>query len=295
MREKALLFGAARGLVGVLTEPAADVTADVADRPAVVLLNAGLLPRFGPFRLWVKLARRLAADGFPVLRFDLSGIGDSEGRKGALSFEETAQEDVRQALDHLERARGHRRFVLMGLCSGADNSFQAALRDERVVGLVLMDGYAYRTPEFYARYLARRLVRGRSWRRLGQVALDRVTAPLPPALRARLGHEPAGAVPDYVRAFPPREEVAAGLQRLVDRGVRLYAIYTSGMGDFYNHRAQLLHSFPDVRFHDRLALDYFAESNHTFTELRSQIALVEAVSRWARRAFPAHHGAVRAA
>jgi hypothetical protein len=53
------------------------------------------------------------------------------------------------------------------------------------------------------------------------------------------------------------------------------------MDDYYNHREQFLRAFGDVGFRDRLTLDYFAESNHTFTELRSQQALVEAVSRWA--------------
>jgi hypothetical protein len=47
--------------------------------PAVmfVLLNAGAVHRQGPFRLYVHLARRLAALGFSCVRFDQPGIGDS--------------------------------------------------------------------------------------------------------------------------------------------------------------------------------------------------------------------------
>ena len=44
---------------------------------AVVLLNAGLIHRSGPFRLYTRLARKLAKSGYIVLRFDLPGIGDA--------------------------------------------------------------------------------------------------------------------------------------------------------------------------------------------------------------------------
>ncbi|MCS6914981.1 MAG: alpha/beta fold hydrolase [Myxococcales bacterium] len=286
MRERTLLLGEQRGMVGVLTEPSAEVGA--VDRPLVVLLNAGLLPRIGPYRLWVRLARQLAAEGFAVLRFDLSGIGDSEPRQDALGFEEAALDDIRQVLDQMARSRGVRRFVLMGLCSGADNSYLAALRDDRIVGIVLMDGYAYRTPGFYLRYFGRRLLRRRSWYSLGRLALEQVRARLPRVLGPAPMNPSVRPVPDYVRAFPPRAQVAAGLRSLAARGVHIYVIYTSGMDGHYNHRTQFLRAFRDVDFRGHLTLDYFAESDHTFTELRSQRALVEAVVAWTRRAFPAH-------
>lgn len=290
MRERTLLLGEHRGMVGVLTEPPAEAAA--ADRPLVVLLNAGLLPRIGPYRLWVRLARRLAAEGFAVLRFDLSGIGDSEPRRDALGFEEAALDDIRQVLDQMARSRGVHRFVLMGLCSGADNSYLAALRDDRIVGIVLMDGYAYRTPGFYLRYFGRRLLRRRSWHSLGRLVLQQARARLPHLLGPAPMDPPGRPVPDYVRAFPPRAQVAAGLRSLAARGVQIYAIYTSGMDGHYNHRTQFLRAFRDVDFRGRLTLDYFAESDHTFTELRSQRALVEAVAAWTRRTFPARIAAL---
>jgi hypothetical protein len=41
--------------------------------------------------------------------------------------------------------------------------------------------------------------------------------------------------------------------------------------------------FKSVDFKDCVAHDYFGESNHTFTELRSQQQLVNAVTGWATR------------
>src|SRR5262249_41153333 len=143
MREKAFLFGKHRSLFGISTDPDPRTTA--AGRPAVILLNAGVVHRIGPHRCSVRIARRLAAGGFPALRFDLAGIGDSAPRRDALSFAEGAVSDVVEAMDHLQKTRGARSFVLMGLCAGAVNAYETARRDARVAGALMIDGYAYPT------------------------------------------------------------------------------------------------------------------------------------------------------
>jgi len=66
MREHALLFGDAQGLVGVITDPPGPAGPS---RPGVILLNAGVIHRVGPSRLYVNLARALAAK--PVTLADL--------------------------------------------------------------------------------------------------------------------------------------------------------------------------------------------------------------------------------
>ena len=86
MRERALTFGPDGGLVGILTEPDPDVAR--ANAPAHVILNSGILHRVGASRLYVQTARSLAEDGITSLRFDFSGIGDSEVRKDSLPIEE---------------------------------------------------------------------------------------------------------------------------------------------------------------------------------------------------------------
>ena len=67
------MFGTSHRLFGVLVKP----RVASADRPAVIMTNAGTVHRIGPHRLYVDLARELAELGFTVLRMDLSGIGDS--------------------------------------------------------------------------------------------------------------------------------------------------------------------------------------------------------------------------
>ncbi len=84
MRERAVVFGDPPDLVGVLTEPDG-----VCRDRGVIILNAGIIHRVGPNRLHVRMARALASLGFPVLRFDFSGQGDSGRRVDGPSYQES--------------------------------------------------------------------------------------------------------------------------------------------------------------------------------------------------------------
>lgn len=122
-------------LAGVTTEP------DDSERSgttAALFLSAGLVHHVGPNRMYVRLARRLAAHGVPSLRFDFSGIGDSPPRTDRISYEQSAVADVVAAMDYLEETRGWQQFVLIGLCSGARTALRAA-EDSRVVGAALVN------------------------------------------------------------------------------------------------------------------------------------------------------------
>ena len=59
MKEEAVLFGSRESLAGVITEPSAAGWGKAL--PGFVFLNAGMTHRIGPNRLYVRLARDLAA------------------------------------------------------------------------------------------------------------------------------------------------------------------------------------------------------------------------------------------
>jgi pimeloyl-ACP methyl ester carboxylesterase len=116
-------------------------------RAAAILLNAGHIHRVGPNGVYVRAARALANSGRLVCRFDFSGLGDSPGEQGGWvgpeaggNFEERAVDETREVMNDLGTAFGQKRFVLIGLCSGADVAFRAACLDPRVVGAVLVNG-----------------------------------------------------------------------------------------------------------------------------------------------------------
>jgi pimeloyl-ACP methyl ester carboxylesterase len=237
MSERAILFGKAATLTGVVCEP--DNKTGV-ERPAFVLLNSGILHRVGSCRLHVRLARALAASGFTSIRFDFSGIGDSEQRRDSLPYEQSSVVEVREAMDYLAQTRGVKGFVLMGLCSGADMAHLAAVQDNRVRGLMWIDPWAYRTRGYWLHHYASRLFRAQVWKNWAAIRLRRVMGEMS-ARRAPAESNDVVAydVPKYVREFPPRNKVADELRAYMERGIRILAVFTSGMPDEYNHRSQV--------------------------------------------------------
>jgi pimeloyl-ACP methyl ester carboxylesterase len=275
MKERVVRFGSGAALVGILTEPQ---KADDRDRPAVILLNSGILHRVGACRLHVRIARALAPLGVTVLRFDYSGIGDSEARRDSLSFEESAVIETREAMDYLAQARGLRNFVLMGLCSGADMAFEVANVDPRVVGLVQLDAWAYRTFRHYLHHYGPRMKELSVWTNFIKTRLKRLAG------RAAAPEQPTEdmELPTYVREFPPRERVAAELRALAERGMEFFYIYSGGQEE-YNYRAQFVDMFREVDFKRQLRVDYLPDADHIFTGLDHQQLVVRGVVDWMRR------------
>ena len=118
-------------LQGVLCRP------ERAAQTGVVIVVGGPQYRAGSHRQFVSLARSLAAAGHAVLRFDVRGMGDSEGTP--LGFEQIAP-DIAAALDALQRELPSvRRAVLWGLCDGASAAllYLHENTDLRVAGLAL--------------------------------------------------------------------------------------------------------------------------------------------------------------
>lgn len=139
MKEFPVLFGPESRLMGVVTTPDSVPALPV----ACIMFNMGAYHRIGPRRVNVKLARALAADGVSSIRFDLAGLGDSGAPAGAESFEAQAVLDLKAAMNFMETTHGIRRFLVIGLCSGAASGMAVAEQDPRVVGLLMMDGYAF--------------------------------------------------------------------------------------------------------------------------------------------------------
>jgi pimeloyl-ACP methyl ester carboxylesterase len=296
IRERPVTFGQGQALVGVETravEPPG-ATNDKPPRPAVVLLNAGFVYRVGPHRLTVNLARRFARAGYHAFRFDSGGLGDSRPRPGTSKegHEAVVIEDIRAALDHMQKATGTNRFILGGLCAGADNSLRVALVDQRVVGLALLDPYAYRTPRFYVRYYLARAGSLRSWVRAARRGTTAVVAAARAEFARRRGAGPDGAAdeekvevpqgPQYARYHPPREIFAAQLRRLIDRGTAIYIAYSGSLDGVYNYASQFEDAFrPYGISGGEVRCTFVPIANHTYTELEKQRQLGDALVDWA--------------
>jgi pimeloyl-ACP methyl ester carboxylesterase len=280
--ERPVQFGGADNLVGVLTEAAGpDAEKQAAHRPVMLFFNAGLLHRIGPHRIQVQLARRLASRGFSSLRFDLSGVGDSAPGPEHLPPLEAARADTSDAMDLLAADCGASTFVLMGLCRGAANAFEIACSDPRVTGLVLIDGYGFKTPQYYLRHYAPRLLSQKSWRSLVGRRKQVVQA-LMRRVRPRAGGDliAAAETPAIPARYPrpPRAQIESNLRRLIARGVNLFVIYTSESE--CNYERQFMDSFPSIDWRGRLTLKYLPDMDHLFSARADQVWLGDAIERW---------------
>lgn len=113
-------------LFGIVSEPRHAIEQSL---PTVLLVNAGTVHHVGPSRLYVQMARDLAAQGYRCLRMDLNGLGDSVAQPGTVeneTYPSTAFRDIQIAMNELQRRYGANKIVLLGICSGAYAVFQSA-------------------------------------------------------------------------------------------------------------------------------------------------------------------------
>lgn len=286
--ERVHTFGESGSLVGVVTLPPGDdggLDAKAASRPFVVILNAGLVQRTGPFRLSVDLARRLATRGSRVLRFDQWGIGDSPPRGGGADADEQAVIATRAAMSFLTERYGARQYTVGGLCLGAAHAHRVGLVSDRVEGLFLLDGFAYTTASSRGRQLVSSLKHVERWpamgRRLVEIGKERVLAGVRGASEE---HGPPSSSPDartglLLRKWPPVESVRADLERMLHRGMRLFFLYTGGWRGF-NDVHQFDEMFPHLPRRDRVTVELHEAADHTFLDLHDREAMFASVERF---------------
>lgn len=280
--EQTSSFGREGNLVGTLSHPVQHST----PQPCVLLLNAGVIGRAGPHRMNVRLARALAEDGLPSLRFDLAGLGDSARSASGQPYEKQAVEDLREAMDHAHAQIGATEFILIGFCSGADHGYTAALADQRLKALVMFDPFAYPNILTHVVRVAVRIqqdgpkavLQGWLQRKLTRRAssqteshTDSPAAGPPPA--------PAGPLVSS-RMTPPQPMYAQALQGMQARGVHLYMIHSGSGLYWYNHSLQFRIGFWRWPALWRIRCDYLPMVDHVVGERRGQELLIRLIRQW---------------
>ena len=277
MKEEALRFGPTGSLIGIVTCPPEEERGK--NLPAFLLLSSGIVHRVGPNRHYVSIARKLAKMGFVVLRFDFSGIGDSEVIEDGTPFEESIINETKEAMDYLSATRGLERFVVMGICSGAIASFDTACLDPRVEGAILINpgGYTEELDSFYMtrvrarRYLKNALFDPKRWLKAITGRVDyRVMV-------SRL----TGLLSSKRKVLTDARKVAADFRSLAERNVRLLMIYSEGDPGL---------EFQDLIFGDQihewtsssnLKIETVPSTDHTFMPIQKGEELHRIVQNWA--------------
>jgi pimeloyl-ACP methyl ester carboxylesterase len=266
-----------------LWTPAAGPRTDL----AVLFINAGVIHRIGPHRLHVKLSRLLAQRGMHAVRFDLSGVGDSTTPQAALDFRAQAARDMGAVMDELQTRYGVTRFVLFGICSGAAHAQSAALADERVKGVFLIDGFMYSTWRGSLHFVRRmftqygwtqagaRLARGEI--KLLAVQLRTFVGRLTPRLARSTPSESAGAAPEPQRTA---HEFQQDMQALTRRGVRVCLMFTGSVLEVFAQPLHLRDTFGRAPWVDQIECLFEPDVDHTLTLRASQVLLTERLMTW---------------
>lgn len=268
MKEQALRFGKEERLCGILAGPRHP------GRPAILFLSAGLLPKSGPHRMHTEFARSLAEQGWLSLRFDVSGNGDSRGSISREGAERTLVNDVREAMDAMQRRFGIERFILFGLCSGAEAAHRTALEDGRVEGVIALDGFIARNWLFPLFHYLPRLFSLRKWRSwLAKRSVER-----------RQADDEEIAFWDY--DWPSRATLEREFTALCKRGVRQLLVFSGGCVNC-SYERQFHHVFRRVPGVRRLIrVRYLRHADHTYLLSRDRTELLAETSRWLEAAFP---------
>lgn len=226
MNEQTLIFGPESHLVGTVTLPTARMAGHA--NTMALLTNAGVIPRIGPHRLNVLLARHLAELGIATMRFDMSGLGESRRSGSRRSTGEQFVADTRSAMDVAQARFGAERFFMVGFCSGGDVANLVAQEDERLRAIVLWDSYVYPTRKAKLIGLMHRLKQN-SFGTLVRKGLRRAARLARPPDKGSETAPAALAPTIFGRSqMPPRDDFGRGIRGLVDRGVEVFFLYSGG-------------------------------------------------------------------
>jgi pimeloyl-ACP methyl ester carboxylesterase len=273
MTQSPVRFGPGSSLVGMVTNPGGlHPPAGV----ACLMLNMGANHRVGPRRINVKLAHALAARGMTSLRFDLGGVGDSDGRDADGNLRTRAVRDLQAGMDMLESQLGLRQFVIVGMCSGAEHAMATAAQDPRVVGISLFDGFAF--PQRRAR-----------WERALRRALAAPAHPSFPGKAKRwlqrhlLRAQATAPLPGFFTEDEPPAVAAAWfattMKQLVERKVAVQLLY-SGSLHVCDHDRDQLGPFKHEPFAQALHYEFMRDVDHTVCTAKGQQLFLRSVGDW---------------
>jgi exosortase A-associated hydrolase 1 len=156
-------------LIGILHQ-----ASEIKLKVGVLIVVGGPQYRAGSHRQFVLLARHLADNGVPVMRFDVRGMGDSSG--APRQFHQL-NDDIKAAIDNFLKECPHlHQVVIWGLCDAASAALFYAYQDARVAGLVLLNPWIFTKQGAAKTYLKyyywQRLTSQSFWRKLFAFKFD---------------------------------------------------------------------------------------------------------------------------
>jgi pimeloyl-ACP methyl ester carboxylesterase len=252
----------------------------------VVLGGGGWFPTFGRNASWTRLTRELARLGYPSVRFDYHGVGESTGHLATYRLGEPFVGEALAAVDLL-RAHGVDEVVLVGMCFGARTALGCAQQVADLRGLVLFStpmvdydkGEGIVTAPLSA--FASRAARWRAWRNLldarkRRLYLHLVSEKAFRTVRRLRASRKGTPDPDIISAL-----VLDPLRSLADRGIPAALVYGRNDTEWDEFtKARPVLADRGLESGDLLTVSLHDGALHGFASCTAQDVLVEEVTRW---------------
>lgn len=284
VRESAVTFSGGR-LAAILAEPAS-----ASGNPGIVLLNSGADHHVGPHRMYAPLAREWAELGFPVLRLDLTGIGDSYSSHDLPTddpYPPEAVSDIHDAISFMLENTGCRSVILAGMCSGAYHAIYGA--NKAVSGIIAVNPPLFHhagdpiVPDPYynnhaeSTRVARALLNPEKWRRLFNGSVD-ISYTI--KIFARRIYEATRDTAAGVRQLADRDEAEQrDPVRLFHEGVAMHIIFNAGDKSQVFFDRKLAPRLKKLMLRDDITVDVVDGADHTFMPVRWQRVLAELMTQ----------------
>jgi exosortase A-associated hydrolase 1 len=271
------------GMVHVPEQPRA--------RGLLCVVAGGPQYRAGLARNQVRLARRLAAEGVPVMRFDYRGLGDSEGRFRGFCH---VEQDLRAALrEFFAQVPQLREVALWGGCDASSASLINGWKFPQVGGLLLGNPWVHSEEtgdQVAVAHYRQRLKDKDFWLKLlrgGYNPLPAVATLLRSAQRRALRALGLGGKATTVQA-PLADDPALPFQQRMRVGLALFKgevlFVMSGQSLVSKEFDQLLVESPAwqaaLAAPARVVRVELPQADQAFSSIASQNEVIELISRW---------------
>lgn len=303
VRDTPVRFGANANLFGILSAPVEPQ--GQRGRTALVFVSTGSNHHIGPNRMYVTQARALASMGFPALRMDIGGVGESPASAGQRDnhiFARHSIGEVHCAIDYL-KTQGVEQVVLVGICSGAYLAFRGAIAEPAVSSIVMVNPQNFNWREGDSLELRRRkgirslrfyrsriLDRG-TWSRVmrGQVDTKVIMFGVANLLRKRMAKRLSSVV--RVRGAAPladmthSTDVQALFRKLLHRNVKVFMVFSANDGGLDEVETHLGENAVRLRRAEHFRFQVVEGADHTFTPMWAQRRLCELLTQHVLHAY----------
>jgi len=264
--------------IGILHKP---------ERPkqtaVVVVVAGGPQYRVGCARQIILWSRRLASEGYPVLRFDYRGFGDSGGEfKGF----EHIDEDIESAIDCLyQKIPGLDEVVLWAECNAASSVMMYAWKDKRVKKLIMQNPWvrneATQAKTYIKHYYLMRLMQKSFWIKLFRFKFNPLTSltsffSLWQSSK-QIGQETEGG--DFEKLTTYQEKMREGLKRFTGE-VLLFMSGYSLIGKEFDELVASSERWQDILKNTKLTRIDEPDADHTFSRAVDREKLINKAITW---------------